>query len=295
MAGKRRSQYRSGTLGAIIERWRSSQQWRALKPTSQARYLRLINHLTDMSDVDVKALRRRHIIDLQDEFADAPATANGLMSVLSLLLGLAVEWEYLAASPFTRIKRLKLGSHRRWLDEDVAHFLAAAPEPMRRAAVLVLETGQRRIDAIAMLRPGPDGVLRHRQQKTGMLVEIPMSALLRAEIAEWTKGSDAVTILANTRGRPWTYGGFGASWDQALRDAGLSGRLTFHGLRATFACRAVEAGMTLPQVMAICGWKSVKQAMHYLEDVNRAHNARAGIHQLDEFRDRARLAKEAAK
>lgn len=50
-----------------------------------------------------------------------------------------------------RVERLYHGDHAEkiWTGEHVAAFLAVAPEPLQRALVLALETGQRQGDLLS--------------------------------------------------------------------------------------------------------------------------------------------------
>ncbi|MCK5712907.1 MAG: hypothetical protein KAI25_09335, partial [Hyphomicrobiaceae bacterium] len=56
---------------------------------------------------------------------------------------------------------------------------------------------------------------------------------------------NAVTVLTNSRGRPWSAGGFHASWYKATRPAGIND-LTFHDLRGT--------AVTMLEHAYLCTW-----------------------------------------
>ncbi len=313
MPGRRPSRPAAGTLGDVIERWRLSPAWTNLKPTSKTRYLSLLAHVQSLAKLDVTAIRRRHVLQLRDQFAaEAPATANGLVSLLSIILGFAVEREYVETNVAFKIPKPKLGRHSRWSDAQIAFFLEHARKGARRAGLLAMETGQRRGDLLAATWSQWDGeTFKVEQQKTGRLVMLRASERLVTELTAWrlearARSTPAVTILTNDRyGRPWTYAGFSASWDaemkrlEALSDklaAEIGGDrfagLTFHGLRATHACWLLEAGASPAEVMACCGWESYKQLQHYTRDVDRKRQASAAIVKLDAFRHLATPKKE---
>lgn len=309
MPGRRPSRPAAGTLGDVIERWRLSPGWTNLKPSSKARYLSLLSHLESLARLDVTAIRRRHVLMLRDQFAaSAPATANGLVSLISIILGFAVEREYVETNVALKVPKPKMGRHGRWSDAQIAFFLEHARKGARRAGLLAMETGQRRGDLLAATWSQWDGeTFRVEQQKTGRLVLLRASERLTKELTAWrlearSRATPAVTVLTNDRyGRPWTYAGFSASWDAEMKrlaalaiekDAEPFKDLTFHGLRATHACWLLEAGASPAEVMACCGWESYKQLQHYTRDVDRKRQASAAIVKLDAFRLASKPAKQ---
>jgi integrase len=146
-----------------------------------------------------------------------------------------------------------------WLDEHVAAFMAAASEPLQRALVLALETGQRQGDLLILPWSAFDGTwIRLRQNKTGARVSIPVTRRLRAVLD--TSSRTATTILTDNRGRPWNVNTFQNNWHAAARKAGIT-TLTFHDLRGTAVTRLAEAGCTTAEIASITG--------HSMPDVGR--------------------------
>ena len=121
-------------------------------------------------------------------------------------------------------------SDKIWLDEHVAAFMGVASEPLQRAMVVALETGQRQGDLLVLPWSAFDGSsIRLRQNKTGARVSIPVTKRLRA-VLDYTPRV-ATTILTDRRGRPWHEKTFQNQWREAARKAGITG-LTFHDLGA---------------------------------------------------------------
>ena len=90
-----------------------------------------------------------------------------------------------------------------------------------------------------------------RQGKSGRLVRIKVYSELKT-LLDATK-REAVTILTNTRGRPWTGDGFRASWGTACDNAGVEG-VTFHDLRGTFVTSAYRAhGASIREIAEVTG------------------------------------------
>ncbi|MRN77076.1 tyrosine-type recombinase/integrase [Brucella sp. 09RB8471] len=81
---------------------------------------------------------------------------------------------------------------------------------------------------------------------------------------------DAVTILTNTRGKPWTSDGFKTSWGKAIKKAEITG-VTFHDLRGTFITKARRNGATIEEIAAASG-HSIKEVTRVLEAHYLAHD-----------------------
>jgi integrase len=152
------------------------------------------------------------------------------------------------------------------------------PRWMWHAVALALYTGQRQGDVLAMTRSKiKNGLIEVRQEKTGRSLIIPAHRRL-LPVIETMKG-DAVQLLTNTRGKPWTKSGFKASWRKALRgplapirDAGL----VFHGLRKSAVVTLLEAGCSDAEVAAITG-QSRQMIEHYAKQVNQRKLAASAI------------------
>ena len=138
-----------------------------------------------------------------------------------------------------------------WTEKHVAAFMAVACEPLQRALVLALETGQRQGDLLALAWGNYDGQwIRLRQRKTGRKVNVPVTMRLRA-VLEGTPRTSPV-ILANGRGRPWPPCSFRVAWLKATRRAGISD-LHFHDLRGKAVTRLAEAECTEAEIATITG------------------------------------------
>ena len=83
---------------------------------------------------------------------------------------------------------------------------------------------------------------------------------------------DAITILASTKGRPWTYDGFSTSWHRWRGKQAVTGLLakdlTLKGLRHTVATLLREDGMSNAQIADLLGQKTERMAQHYSRDAN---------------------------
>ncbi len=137
--------------------------------------------------------------------------------------------------------------------------MGVASEPLQRALVLALESGQRQGDLLTLPWSAYDGAwIRLRQHKRGQRVNVPVTRRLRVVLDNSPR--IATTILTDRRGRPWHEKTFQNNWRMAARKAGIVG-LTFHDLRGTAVTRLAEAECTTAEIASITG--------HSMRDVAR--------------------------
>jgi integrase len=204
---------------------------------------REFSNLADKTAADY----RRHLIKIETEFADLPLAAfddpritrdflkwRDRIAVSSLseadnawkTLMRTISWArgggLLTYRPPERIERLYHAdrSEKIWREDHIAAFMAVAPQPLQRALVLALETGQRQGDLLALAWGNYDGQwIRLRQCKTGRKVNVPVTRRLRAMLENTPRTSPV--ILANSHGRPWSQRSFREAWLRATRAAAI--------------------------------------------------------------------------
>jgi integrase len=138
-----------------------------------------------------------------------------------------------------------------WSEPQIAAFMGVASEPLQRALVLALETGQRQGDLLTLPWSAYDGAwIKLKQGKTGRRVSIPVTRRLRAVLENTPK--TATVILTNKRGIAWQGNRFRKAWGDATRKAKIEDR-TFHDLRGTSVTRLAEAECSAAGIAAING------------------------------------------
>ena len=123
-----------------------------------------------------------------------------------------------------------------------------------------------------------NGVIRIDSEKTGMRVEIPMLAALKATIEAGPTGD--LAFIVTRRGTPFNKGALGTAFVEAARAAGVRGK-SAHGLRKAAATRAAENGATERELEAIFGWSGGRMATLYTRSANRSRLAAGAIGKLD--------------
>lgn len=276
------------SIGALIEAYKRSSEWRTLRPATLQYYSRYLAVLDELRDQPVTVLRRRDVLTTRDEVAilRGPSAATAFVRTMSALMSWAVDREWIEHSPAARVKMPKSGHYPAWTEHEYESAIARLPEPLRRAVVLARHTGQRRSDLVAMPWSAYDGAtVRLRQRKTGVALVIPATAELRHELSVWTKLGPM--ILTSPHGRPWRDNGdhLSSMLARAMTNLGMPG-LNVHGLRKLAASSLAEAGCTMHEIASITGHDTLSMVQLYTKSAQQEQLAGAAIVRLDAARER---------
>ncbi len=248
----------------LIWRYRQSPEFQDLRPLTRRDYLRELDRISDrFGSLSLRAMAAReiaaHIYAFRDERAGSPRRADYSIQVLKALLSWGVKRGHLEHNRAAGVERI-YRSHRSgitWTQAQIDAFMGAASEPLQRAMILALETGQRQSDLLALPWTAvKEGTIRLKQSKTGVAVTVPISPALEAAMETWKR--TAVTILTKVDGHSWEGkgNGFRSAWRDACVLAKVEG-VTFHDLRGTFVTRRLAEGWTTQDV-AMCTGHSLR-------------------------------------
>ncbi|WP_417254123.1 tyrosine-type recombinase/integrase [Celeribacter sp.] len=173
-------------------------------------------------------------------------------------------------------------AYRTWTFEEVQTALDAASPQLRAGLATIFCTGQDPTDALELRKDQvKDGVIWKGRNKTNVGAAIPVSNILEAELAK-APAHNAPTLLASSKGTPWTYDGFASAW-QRLRtklekDGKVAPGLTPKGLRHTMATWLREAGQDEREISDLLAQDSKVMGLHYSKNAalarkNRKHSA----------------------
>ena len=279
LAGEDAPVVKGGTFEALILAYQASPEWLALSQQSKANYGRYLREIGKRwGGLKVSGVEPRHVLALRDYKAATPAAANYIVRVLSTLLAWSVPRGYRSDNPCMHVKMLKGGEgYAHWTWEQISYLREHARPDLWHAAALALYSGQRQADCLHMLWSDiEDGAIAVVQQKTGKKLRIPMHRDLKAILQDIPKRS--LTVLSNTRMRPWTVDGFKTSWGKELDrpEMGSLKGLVFHGLRKSAVVFLLEAGCTDAEVAAISG-QSRQMVEHYARQVNQGKLAAQAV------------------
>ena len=137
----------------------------------------------------------------------------------------------------------------------------------RLALALFLYTSQRLSDVARMGKQHVrDGWISIRQQKTGVLVDIPILDELQRIIGASPTGD--LSFIVTEFNKPFSIKGLGNKMRDWCDQAGLP-QCSSHGLRKAMATRLADLGCSTHQIMAIGGWETLKEVERYTKNANR--------------------------
>lgn len=254
------------TVETLIHRYKSSPEFSTLRDHTRRDYTRQLERVrTEFGALSLNAMGSRyiseHLYAWRDRLAvGSPRQADYAIQVLKLLLAWGCKRGLLDHNRAAGIERLYVSdrSEKVWSQDQIEAFLLSAPEPLRRALILAVETGQRQEDLLRLSWGAVEsGTITLRQLKGGAKVTVPISARLQECLDDCPRGS-ATTILTKRDGRPWEPkgNGFRAAWQELCGKMDLADR-HFHDLRGTFVTRRLEQGWSIQEV-ALCTGHSLR-------------------------------------
>ena len=209
-----------------------------------------------------------------------PGAANRTISLLSKMLGCAVDWGIRSDNPALRIKKYPEHRKDRFLDAaEVQRLLSALKiaEGQKTETVhivacfrLLLFSGLRlgeirdmHWDDLDFLR----GTLRLRDSKTGSRT-VPLNSQVISVLQKHasTKSGTYVIQSATGEGRP----SLGKPWKRIRKLSNIDETANIHCLRHTFASWAVMGGLSLAQTGALLGHKSSQTTLRYADHLTDA-------------------------
>lgn len=267
------------TIEALMLAYEHSPEWRRLSKSTQATYTRYLTYFAGIGHLPAATFDRRSVMELRDHVAEdrGDGAANTFMIAASSLFSWAVDRNWMGQSPCLRIKRLEGGEYPAWSWDEVELALAHLREPLRRAVILALYTGQRRGDVCCMTWADYNGAkIRVRQEKTGELLSIPCPPSLSAELDAWEH--IAPTILTSDNQRPWRPSHISNALCDALRRIkGFPEHRNMHGLRKLAATVLAQNGCSTHEIAAITGHKSLAMIALYTASVQQEKLAASAV------------------
>jgi integrase len=263
-----------GTLGMLILEYKKHPAFTDLADHTKSDYQRIFDYLRAIADTPLVRFDAPLVVRIRDKAAEGGKRRSGnyVKAVLSVLFGWGIERGYVTSNPAKGVKNIRRrkgtpDANRPWMDIERHVVLDHAPAHMLPALALMAFTGLGPGDALRLPKAFyRDGKIATRRSKTGQPVYWPAPAPLSA-VLEKGPQHDAITLCANSDGKPWTVGGFRASW-RKLRVKLEEGQhvnagLTLYGLRHTVAVILRELGYDERTIADALGQKTIEMARHY--------------------------------
>ncbi len=262
-----------GTLGMLIALYRQHGAFTDLASRTRQDYQRIFDYLKPIDSTPLVKFNRPLVVRIRDKAAGhGRRFGNYVKAVLSLIFAWGLERDYLKLNPAEGVKNIPRRrdmpeANRPWSDEERHAVLAEAPPHVMTAIAVMMFTGLGPKDALRLPRNFyRDGEIATCRSKTGEPVYWPAPEELKKILAS-APTHDAITLCANSNGKPWTESGFRASWRPVrlrLEKAGAIGPgLTMYGLRHTVAVILRESGFDERTIADALGQKTIEMARHY--------------------------------
>jgi len=278
-----------GTLDWAIVEFKKSDKWRDLAASTQEVYQRRFDWLSENYGGELFVSFDRRIIKRirnLPEFKGKTSVADAIVDRLGALWNFAdnnLDIELSGPNPTLGIASLHEEGEAApaWPPELCAAFEKQPHERMRTFYMLARYTGQRRGDCCAMRWSDIDDAgkrIHVVQEKTGTKLWVPMHERLRKHLARLPHDSEF--ILTSPRGGAYRKTAVTSIIIDIVSELGFKGHSP-HGLRHLAGGALAEAGCSVPQIMAILGHLTMKQAMHYVAQANRTKLADDGMAMLE--------------
>jgi integrase len=271
----------NGTIGWVIEKYLAHDQGLLKHSASTQQNYRFFCDIlkreigqfkiADLTPVAVRAVRDSVNVKHKTSVADLCVT------IVSALWKFAIDHQRLPLghNPARGISKLhkKKRITKRWSQEVIDKFDAAATPSLRLALYLLLYTGQRECDVITMRWSDiRDGTIHIKQRKTGESVYVPIDPALQSVLDRAPRINEF--ILNSEHGVPFASSNTLAKGiKRTLKTIGINDH-SGHGLRVSAACALKEAGCSDDLVAAITGHTNMKTLRVYLKEVDRQQMAR---------------------
>jgi integrase len=273
-----RTDSKPGTLGLLIQTYKSSAAFTDLAPRTKVDYQRGFDYLRPIEGTPLVKFDRALIVRLRDKAVETRGRRHGnyIKSILSIVFAWGSERGFVADNPASGIKQVRRKKglpdpNRPWSDEERHAVLHGVPSHMCLPIALMMFTGLGPKDALVLPRSfykRQENEIATRRSKTSEPVYWPCPSPL-TEILNSTPSHDALTLCANSYGRPWTVSGFNSSWKRVhkrlQREGAIGPGLTLYGLRHTVAVILRESGADERTIADALGQAEPKMALHYAQ------------------------------
>lgn len=210
----------------------------------------------------------------------APATVNRQLATLRRLLRLAYEWKVIA-----RVPRIRLLPGERNREFVLTHkqenlYLELAPQPLHDVGLLILDTGLRVGEALALawrdIHPEPatgakygylqvrDGKSRNAKRTVSLTARVNAMLKIRAVTAM------SPYVFPGRSEQPFVGTSLNHQHQRARKTLKLPNDFVIHSLRHTMLTRLGEAGVDAFTIMRIAGHSSITVSQRYVHPSSEA-------------------------
>lgn len=226
-----------------------------------------------LDSIDESAIQR--YIQERQASTECPAVAtlNRELATLRRVLRLAQEWKLIEGVPRIRLLRGERVRDFVLAYKNEAAYLGACPEPLRSIAIVLLDTGMRLGEVLALdwqnvhFEPAPGARLGYihisRGKTKAAIRNISMTQRVRAVLTFPGDGAGLVFKSPKTRAALLPTS-LGHTHQRVRRALGLPEDFVLHSLRHTFLTRYGAAGASAFDIMRVAGHASIAVSARYV-------------------------------
>jgi site-specific recombinase XerD len=275
-----------GTLEWAWALYRQSAAWQsAISQATRRQRENIMKHvLATAGTIPLSQITPAAIREGVNRRASTPFQAKNFVQCMRQFFQWLKESEIVSVNPCdgVTVKKPKTRGFPEWTVEEIIQFEQRWPLGTRERVMLDVYcyTGLRRGDAATVGKQHVrNGVISIQTEKTGQWVHIPMLDVLKRTLDAGPSGD--LAFICKKDGQPFVKEGLGNALKDACRAAGIMDK-SAHGLRKAAATRAADNGATAHELMAIFGWKDIKEAEIYTRAANRKHLAAKAMSKLEQ-------------
>jgi integrase len=282
-----------GTLGLLIQKYKASSQYTQLANRTKNDYSGIFDFLEPLDGKPLVEIDSPFVVKVRDraEVKHKFHFANYTKAVLSAVFTWGVERGYMTANPALKVKKVKRpkdlpAANRIWSDEERAAVLETLPVHMKLPVALMMFLAIDPQDALRLPKTAiSNDTINIRRGKTGVATWLKVPAQL-IKVLEGAPSHNAITLCANSNGKPWTVSGFRASWRpiklRLEREGRIQPDLTLKGLRHTVATILDEMGYETSTIQDYLAHASPAMTLHYTRRSNKGKKLKPVV---DKFED----------
>jgi integrase len=214
----------------------------------------------------------------------APATVNRQLATLRRALRLAHEWKVIDRLPKIRLLQGERTREFVLSREQEPVYLNAAPQPLKDLALLMLDTGLRDGEALALkwpdihVNPAPEAKFGYLQVEKGKSVRarrtVSLTARVQTMLAARPEKSTSEFVFPGSTGKPMLVTSLDHLHANVRKTLKMPADFVVHSLRHTMLTRLGMLGVDAFTIMKIAGHSSITISQRYVhpspESVERA-------------------------
>jgi hypothetical protein len=261
-----------GSVAHVIRLYKADEAFTNLKPRTRKGYDKILREIEKVAGAVMAAAITRKGMKATYRALKPRGLhiAAAHMRVWSILMGVALDEGLRKPELGNPASKLKITTppprrHRPTFDEVMQFCEVAEREgrwSMKLAALLAFDLNQREEDVLTLVRSAYDGMrVAVRQEKTGTLVKVLATKMLKAEL-DAIEHAHATFVISEATGLPYKEDYFRHEFRRLANLAGVN--FQFRDLRRGGLTETGDAGATLLQLHATSGHRSLQSSEPYL-------------------------------